>query len=259
MEADPGSVESRIVGADRVLAVLVKLAAYPHGTSLVDLANALGSPKPTVHRALASLKRAGLASQIGRGTYILGDEFFRLAFQNHAERPGSARVLPILEALSARYGETAHYAVLDGADVVYRAKTDPSGGAVRLSSAVGGRNPAYRTAVGKLLLGDLVTDRMELLELLGSAALEQRTPSTITDLGRLWDELQATRARGYALDAQENEVGVNCLAVRSSERAGLPGAISVSALAFRTPLSRLEDEVPMIREIVRRESAIHAG
>ena len=80
----------------------------------------------------------------GRGVYVLGDEFLRLAFRNLDGRPETARIQPLLEELAAEYGETAHYAVLAGKDIVYRAKMDPPQGAVRLTSVIGGRNPAYR-------------------------------------------------------------------------------------------------------------------
>src|SRR6478609_9342386 len=113
------SEEARLVGSDRVLAVLKELARHPDGVGLDELTRAIGSPKPTVHRALQSLRRAGLADQDARGHYVLGDELLRLAFAHHEARPEHVRVRPLLESLAARFGETAHYAVLDGAEVVY--------------------------------------------------------------------------------------------------------------------------------------------
>lgn len=243
--------DQRLVGADRVLAVLIQLGEHPHGVSLDELAQALRSPKSTVHRALVALRRAGLAVQIGRGEYMLGDEFLRIAFRNFADRPDAAVMTPILDELSQRFGETVHYAVLDGAEVVYRAKTDPPGSTVRLTSVIGGRNPAYRTAVGKLLLSYAVGSESELRAVLGPGPLAAQTPHTVTDPARLWDDLQLTRERGYAIDDQENEIGVNCVAVpaRLDERRRPTGAVSVSALAFRTPLSVLVDRAPEIAAI----------
>jgi len=239
---------ARVVGADRVLAVLLELGQHPRGASLDTLASAIGSPKPTIHRALAALRRAGLASQLTRGTYVLGDEFLRLAFLNLSQRPETLRIAPILDRLAERYGETTHYAVLDGTEVIYRAKADPPAGAVRLTSVVGGRNPAYCTAVGKLLLSARIQSRDELVALLGEGPLPRRTERTITDIDAIWRELVEIRERGYAVDDQENEAGVNCVAVPvrvDSPSRGL-GAISVSALAFRLPLSELIADVPAI-------------
>jgi DNA-binding IclR family transcriptional regulator len=252
---DAKQQDERLVGSDRVLAVLVELAAHPAGATLDDLAGALNSPKSTVHRALASLRKASLAEQTARGVYALGDEFFRLAFRNYESRPETVRLEPLMQSLSAEYGETVHYAVLDGKEVVYRAKVDPPQGAVKLTSTVGGRNPAYRTAVGKLLLSQIITTKPELRAWLGDDNLVPKTPSTITDPDAFFAELQATRARGYGVDDQENEPGINCVAVPVfSGASGVPaGAISVSALRFRYPLEKLLDSVPSLLQRVGRD------
>ncbi|MET0829085.1 MAG: IclR family transcriptional regulator [Microbacterium sp.] len=241
--------EERLVGADRVIAVLTELADHPLGVTLDELAGTLHSSKPTVHRALATLRRAGLADMTGRGVYILGDEYLRLAFRNLDGRPETSRIQPLLEELAVEFGETAHYAVLSGKDIVYRAKMDPPQGAVRLTSVIGGRNPAYRTAVGKALLSSRLLDIAQVTDWVGSFSLEQKTPHTITTPEALLAELQATRLRGFGVDDQENEVGINCVAVPVylDGSATPSGAVSVSAVTFRCPLDRLMDAVPAIR------------
>jgi DNA-binding IclR family transcriptional regulator len=244
--------EERLVGTDRVLAVLIELAGLPAGATLDDMVQRTGHPKATVHRALASLKRSGLAVQDGRGHYILGDEFLRLAFAHHEARPEQVRVRPILDRLAERFGETIHFAVLDGSDVVYRDMVDPSGGAVRLTSTVGGRNPAHCTGVGKALLATRLRTLDEVREWIGDRTLECRTPTTATTAEELHARLVETRERGYAVDDQENEAGINCIAV--PVYLGSPtkpsGAVSVSAVAYRTPLATLVDAAAEIRRIV---------
>ncbi|MGB4137445.1 MAG: IclR family transcriptional regulator, partial [Microbacterium sp.] len=211
------------------------------------------------HRALASLRRAGLAAQRGRGSYVLGDEFLRIAFRNHAARPDTIRITPVLEALSRHFAETTHFAVLDGAEVVYRAKTDPDHGAVRLTSEIGGRNPAYRTAVGKVLLSHTVSSERDLRRIIGDGPLEAKTPRTITDHRTLWKALVTARERGFAIDDQENEPGVNCIALPVRPDPGSPpiGAISISALAFRTPLSTLIDAAPLVESMIAEGMSAH--
>ena len=260
-EAPPTpDTEERLVGADRVIAVLVELADHPLGVSLDELAGTLRSSKPTVHRALATLRRAGLAEMTGRGVYVLGDEFLRLAFRNLDGRPETARTQPLLEELASMFGETAHFAVLVGHDIVYRAKMDPPQGAVRLTSVIGGRNPAYRTAVGKALLSHRLHSLGDVEEWIGGAALEQKTPHTLTTAEALHAELTATRQRGYAIDDQENEVGINCVAIPIYlDGAPVPaGAVSVSAVRFRTPLTALVEAVPAIKEAIIQRLGVHA-
>ena len=245
--------EVRLVGADRVLAVLSELARRPHGVTLDEMARATSSPKPTVHRALASLRRVGFARQDGRGRYLLGDEFLRLAFTHHEDRPEHVRVLPALTELAERFGETTHYAVLDGADVVYRAKVDPPAGGLRLTSTVGGRNPAHATAVGKLLLASALPDDDAVAGWLAGRTLERRTPRTRTTAAELVPELARIRRDGWAVDDEESEPGICCIAVpvHLSSPTVPSGAVSVSALAYRTPLQRLVEDLPAIRAIVR--------
>lgn len=266
----PGA--DRLVGADRVLAVLKQLARHPDGAGLEELTREIGSPKPTVHRALTALRRAGLAAQDARGRYLLGDEFLRMAFAHHEARPEHVRLRPLLETLAARFGETAHYAVLDGREVVYRAKVDPPSGAVRLTSTIGGRNPAHATAVGKALLARELTSLQAVEAWLGERPPERpperspehpperppehpperRTPRTLCTAAELHRELALTRERGYAVDDQENEAGVNCLAlpVYATSPTVPSGAVSVSALTYRTPLAELTAAVGEIRSLL---------
>ena len=246
---DPPGVE-RLVGSDRVLAVLLELAEHPSGITLDELAKRLDSAKPTVHRALASLRRAGLANQSSRGVYELGDEFLRLAFRHQDARPETAGIEPLLLELAATYGETAHYAVLDRPDIVYRAKVDPPTGAIRLTSTIGGRNPAFCTAVGKLLMSAEIADRAALDVWLGDAALVPRTGQSITDRGALWEQVVLSGNRGFGVDDQESEVGVNCVALAVPLLGGRLGAISISGLAYRRSLASLVEAVPAIRTTI---------
>ncbi|NEE02746.1 IclR family transcriptional regulator [Phytoactinopolyspora halotolerans] len=242
----------RVVGAERVLVVLRELATRPDGASLDELSRAVGGAKPTIHRALASLRRVGFAAQDERGRYQLGDEFLRLAFSYHEQRPEHVRIRPALAKLVARFGETAHYAVIDGHEIVYRAKVDPPSGAVKLTSEVGGRGPLHSTAVGKVLLAYAAERDPEMAEWALSHPHQQRTQRTVVDGDALMAELAATRERGYAVDDEENEEGVACVAVPVWMGAThVPrGAVSVSAVAYRTPLRTMVDAVEEIRAIV---------
>src|SRR6266508_4654971 len=150
--------DGRLAGVDRVLAALRLLGNYPDGATLDQLARALGAPKSSAHRALAALRRAGLAEQDAQGRYRLGLELVRLAFAHYEEREDYRLVEPTLQALAARFKETAHFAVLDGAEVVYVAKVNPIDRRVQMTSTVGGRNPAHCTGVGKALLAWALPD-----------------------------------------------------------------------------------------------------
>src|SRR3954471_3458853 len=109
-------------GADRVLSVFKSLARYPGGARLDELSERLGSPKSSVDRALATLRRAGLAEQDGDGRYRFGMEALRVEFAYPQRQDQRGLVQPALDALAERFGETAHYAQLDGGEGVYVSK-----------------------------------------------------------------------------------------------------------------------------------------
>ena len=237
-----------------MLLTLQRLADHPRGVSLDELARELEAPKSSVHRALATLVRVGFAEQErSGGPYRLGLEVVRMAFGYHERSDEQALVEPALEALAGRFGETAHYARLDASEIVYVAKVTPSVHGVRMTSVIGGRNPAHCTGVGKALLAFALPDRAAVDEYVRRfGPLEARTAHTVTDAAALHDELGVVRAQGYAVDREESELGVNCVAFATF--LGSPhvpsGAVSVSAVANRTPLSALLDGLDDMRALL---------
>jgi IclR family acetate operon transcriptional repressor len=245
--------DGRLAGVDRVLAALRLLGNYPDGATLDQLARALGAPKSSAHRALAALRRAGLAEQDAQGRYRLGLELVRLAFAHYEEREDYRLVEPTLQALAARFKETAHFAVLDGAEVVYVAKVNPIDRRVQMTSTVGGRNPAHCTGVGKALLAWALPDDESVRGFVDEhGPLARRTANTLVTAEELAPELAATRQRGFALDREESEVGIGCVAfpVFLSSPSRPSGAVSVSALLHLSSLDSLEASAPNIREVI---------
>jgi IclR family transcriptional regulator, acetate operon repressor len=239
-------------GADRVLAVFKELAVHPRGIALEQLAVRVASPKSSVHRALAALRRAGLADHDERGTYRLGLEALQLAFAYYEKLDERVIVQPVLDALAARFQETVHYAVLDGGQIVYLAKVEQRDQSVYMSSRIGGRNPAHCTGVGKALLAHALPSLDEVRRYAADHPLERRTANTLVTPEALGEDLQAIRERGYAIDREENEPGIACVALPVFLGPGPAprGAISVTTLTHRTPLERLIEGVDEMRSII---------
>jgi DNA-binding IclR family transcriptional regulator len=240
-------------GADRVLSAFKSLAGYPRGATLDELAEHLGSPKSSVHRALATLRRAGLAEQDRDGRYRFGMEALRIAFAYYEALDQRVLVQPALDALAERFGETAHYAHLDGGEVVYVAKVmrhDHDG--MRLGSRVGGRNPAHCTGVGKLLLSYELASEDAVEAYATAHPLLRRTPATLITPAALHADLEGVRARGYSIDREENEAGVGCVALPVFVGPGPQpsGAVSVTTIMRRTPLETLLERVEEMRAIL---------
>jgi IclR family transcriptional regulator, acetate operon repressor len=250
-----GDGSSALTGADRVLDALKKLAGHSSGVSLEALAREIGAPKSSTHRALAALRRAGFAEQDERGRYRLGSELVRIAFDYHEHRDEVDLLRPVLQTLSDWLSETAHYAQLEGAEVVYLAKIQPTDQAITMSSSIGGRNPAHATGVGKALLAHVLPDDEAVREFVARyGPLEKRTRNTLVSARALANDLRMGRERGYALDREESELGVNCIAfplfLGSGQRPS--GAVSVSAVAMRTDVTRLEAVAERIRSAIEK-------
>jgi len=245
--------ESRLAGSDRVLAVLRSLGNYPRGVGLEQLARDVDVPKSSLHRALAALCRAGFAEHDERGSYRLGLEFVRIAFAYYEQLDRRQVVEPLLDALAARFGETAHYAELDGAEVVYLAKMTPPGRGTQMTSIVGGRNPAHCTGLGKALMAYALPDENAVaayVEVHGP--LPRPTEHTRCEAKALAADLASVRARGYALDDEENEKGINCIAfpLFLDHPSHPTGAVSISALVHRMGLAQIEEAAGEMRGLI---------
>lgn len=250
---------SQLAGADRVLAVLRRLGDYPRGVTLEQLAREVELPKSSLHRALAALCRADFAEHDARGSYRLGLELVRIAFAYYDQLDRRQVVEPLLETLAERFGETAHYAELAGAEVVYLAKMTPPGRGAQMTSIVGGRNPAHCTGLGKALLAYELPDEEAVAAYIDvHGPLVRRTERTCVETGSLTFAFEAVRAQGYALDDEENEQGINCIAfpLFLDHPTRPTGAVSVSGLTHRTGLAQLDEASGEMRALI--ESALGA-
>jgi IclR family transcriptional regulator, KDG regulon repressor len=245
--------ESPVASVDRALRVLTVISGAPRGLSLDELASRLQVPKSSLHRILAALRYRRFVSQPEPGgPYFLGTELLATAFRFSDALDLRALIHPYLARLGAALNETTHMAVLDGAEIVYQDKIEASH-SIKLTSVIGGRNPAYATGVGKALLAWTYPAD----EALGEWAaryqpLIQRTRGTITAVPRLAAELRAVRQHGYAIDMEENEAGVRCVAVPIFLGRDVPAAaVSVTVLGTRAGADRLAE----LGEFLRRSLA----
>ncbi|MGH3403143.1 MAG: IclR family transcriptional regulator [Streptosporangiaceae bacterium] len=193
---------------------------------LSALAAAIDAPRSTVHNILQSLIDRRFLEQVGESGYCLGIRAFEVgsAYALHMSPTRAAHV--DLVELSHEMGITAHFAVLDGAHVVYLEKEDPPGQAVRLASAVGARLPAHLTAVGKAALAfSTEADRARVdLTIRGTSRLAYTA-------ARLASDLEDVRRNGFALDEGETAAGICCVAAPVfNARAECCGSVGISYL-----------------------------
>ena len=248
------SSNAPVQSVDRILDIMELLSLYPSGLLLRDLAQVSKLHTSTVHRLLSCLIARGYArNPRGRrrtacfavppgppdprsGKYCLTLRFFEIGCAASGALDLVAVAREQLDELSDFSKEVVHLVKRDGLSVVYLYKAEPSQSLVRMSSRVGGRNPLYCTAVGRSILANLPED--EVNEIWELSDITPVTSKTITNLEALKSQLAIAKKKGYAIDNEENEEGVYCLAAPIFNWKGEPiAAISVSA-----PLNRMVDE-----------------
>lgn len=216
----------------RAFALLEALAASGGEGALADLASRTELAVPTAHRLLGTMQQLGYVRQIEGRRYALGSgliELGRLAVPGLADAAG-----PLLQELEEAFQETSNLAVLDGDLVLYAGQVH-SRHRMRMFTEVGRRVLPHSTGVGKAMLSMMPDPRVRAV--VERTGLPRFTPYTITDVEAFLTVVRVARRQGFAVDDNEQEVGVRCIAV-PVPGVGQPAAISVSG-----PVTRITDEI----------------
>jgi len=213
---------------------------------VTELSKRLKLHKNNVFRLLATLESRGYIEQ-NRATenYRLGLKALELG-QTFIKQMGLLRqARPILERMVEECNETAYVAIFKENHIVYLDVVETNL-TVRVVSRVGSRLPAYCTASGKVHLAFMSDEELE--STLAEQNLVQHTPTTLASQAQLKAELDQVRAKGYAIDNEELDPGVRCIAapIRDYTRR-IVGAVSISGPGMRLDDKRLDEElIPMI-------------
>ena len=192
-----------------------------------------------MHRLLGALKHRGFASQPEpNGRYFVGSGLLAAAFRFHDNLDLRQLVHPLLVRVNHRLNETVHLGMFQGGEMVFVDKVESSR-PIKLTSTIGGRNPAHSTGLGKALLAWTFPSDEDILAWAAEhGPLERRTPRSVVEPDALARQLRHVRENGHAFDIGENEEGVNCSAVPLF----LGGATPVAAISMSAPESRMSPE-----------------
>jgi len=227
----------KLQALDRAFAVLDLLGTSATPLGLAQVAASLKLHKSTAHRFLMVLERHRMVERTVAGKFRLGLRLFDYGNRAIEQYDLRDRALPHLKRLVAETEETAHLCVLEQAHIIYLDKLEPPR-SVRLTSRIGASNPVHCTAVGKAMLALSVTDRVE--EVLNKTRYERFTAKTLGSREALVKELERTRRRGYAVDDEEREEGVRCVAAAVVDAHGQPvAAVSISGPSFRMTAQKI--------------------
>ena len=217
-------------------------AEYEMGISALALR--LGLAKSTVHRLATTLVEYDILEQNREtGKYRLGLALFELGTLVRRKMDTVAESRAQMRAVAEMTGETVQLAVLDHQSVLY-IRILESRQAVRMSTIAGSRAPAHATSVGKVLLAHQAPDEVQQII---DNGLKRYTTNTITDPALLREELASVKSRGYAIDDEEIEVGLRCVAAPIRNHSGrVIAALSVAAPVQRMTKKTVQTTIPTV-------------
>jgi IclR family acetate operon transcriptional repressor len=219
----------------RALTLLERLSEASRGMNLTDLSQQLGIPAATVHRLLSTFEELGFVEQDAvQGRWFVGLKAFTVgnAFLNR--RDYVARARPYMHALVDQCGETANLGVIDDGEVVFINQVE-SQEVMRMIVRLGSRSPVHASGVGKAILASMPEARVS--KVLQRRGLARFTEHTIVDPAALRAELEQVRSLGYALDDEEQAVGLRCVAATIFDE----NEQALAAISLSGPKARIVD------------------
>lgn len=244
---------------DRALDILLLMQQEGKEMGVTQISAALGAYKSTVHRTLATLEQKGFVQQNpDNGKYWLGIRLYSLGMLIRERLPLRNMAYSYAKALSERFDEVVHISVLDKNALSYPKhiiidKIQGRQQVLSLTPPVGSSAPCHSAAVGKCLLA--FSPRSFLDKFRGNP-LPAFTEKTIVDWDELLRELEAIKRRGYAVDDEELEAGLTCVAGPILDRhTGIVAALSLSGPTTRVR-ARFEE---IVEEVIRTTRGISAS
>ena len=236
MAAEGKETKNPVQSAERIFQVLEMLAENGE-MGLMEISAALNLHKSTVHRLLMSLVYMGYAKQDETNQkYMLSYKIVNMAGKILDRMDILKIARPYMDRLSDISGETVHLVQREGNNILYIYKAEAKVGSIRMVSHVGMVHPMYCSGVGKAIMATL--DESEVKQIWNESIIEKKTEKTITDLDEMMKILEEVKENGYALDDEENEEGVRCIAACLRDYSGeVRYAFSVSG-----PVSRMTKE-----------------
>jgi len=219
---------------------IIDFIALSGRAGIREISEKTGFPPPTAHRLVSTLVgRHYLEKDPATKGYSLSLKFLELGslVQHGFDLVRIAR--PHLELMVAETKESASLVVRDGDEAVYLDHVQDQH-MLQLFTRVGARVPLYSTGGGKVLLAGMAD--AEIASYLKRCTRTRHTARTLTDAGALMKTLAQVRQKGFAVDDEEMETGIRCVAVPVYRHDGsVAASLSVTGATVRIPRERIEE------------------
>ncbi len=240
--------EKLVSSVNKALSILECFTVTQRELTLSQISRQLGLPKSTALNLIRTLEANGYLLHLANSqTYQLGYKVMGLSYNLRASMPIIQYATPFLEELQVKTGENIYLTSHVNGQVLYMEGVYPS---IRIGnySVAGKLLPLHCTGCGKAMMAYLPEEELE--EVIRQWGLPKITQNTISTREHLEEELALTRKRGYALDLEEETLGVKCVAMPIRDSVGYPtGAISISGTVMSMRDELIEDYAKMISRV----------
>jgi IclR family transcriptional regulator, KDG regulon repressor len=246
--------ENMVKSVSRALDIIDIVSSNKDGIGVTEIANQIDINKSSVYRILTTLVQYGYIEQDQETSrYKLGYKFLEMSTKLLDSIDLRKEAKPFLKELENETNEVIHLVVYDQGEVIYIEKLEGNE-ILRMHSKVGRRAPMHCTAVGKAILAYLPSHVV--LDILDRKGMPKHTDKTITDKDELMKELIQVKQQGFALDLEENEYGIRCIAVPIFNHLGnVIAALSISGPSLRMTDERIKQLQTPILQIGKKISA----
>ncbi len=237
-ERESPRASGQVQSLSRALRLMNALARVPQGLSLSEVAHRVELPTSTAHRLLTTLQNERYVRfDSERSAWLIGVQAFQVGSAFVRSRDLVVMARPYMRRLMEESGETVNLAIPDRAEVVYLAQVECHK-MMRAIAGPGGRAHMHCSGVGKAIMAFM--DGNDVNEVIRSRGLTRETAKTISSEDQLRRELETVRTLGYAIDNEENAIGLRCVAgVVFDEHAEPMAGLSVSGPTARMTDARL--------------------
>ena len=237
----------------RGLSVIHSFGPNSPSQTLSQVAEATGLDRAGARRFLLTLERLGYVRREGR-SFHLTPRILELGYSYLSTLPLRSIAEPVVRELVQEVNESSSVSVLDGSDIVYIVRV-PVKKIMSITLSVGSRVPAYCTAMGRILLGELPQQEIDIV--LKNSVITRYTRYTITSLPKIMRAIAADRAKGWSMCNQELEEGICSVAVPLVDRERrIVAAMNITANLSRTTPSEMQSIfLPCLKKAAEKVNA----
>jgi Transcriptional regulator len=224
---------------EKGMAIIEMLAASKDALGVTDIYEQNGLPKSSIFTILSSLESLGYVMKTEDGKYQLTLKLYNVGMERLTRLDIRQAARPEMEWIAENMKFTVHLAILENDKALYIDKVNGPG-FVQFSTHIGQSQMLHNSGVGKMLAA-YMTDE-QLAHAIEKHGMPKTTEHTMTSLEAFKEFLSSVREKGYAIEDEEGETGIRCIAVPIFDHKGKTvGALGITALRNELPSISFND------------------